>query len=170
MPDVHARFSPSSADRYIHCPPSLLLGEEVGPEDTGSDYSREGTEAHSLGEFLLKSALNLPCNDPRPDFKFYNDEMQECAEGYRDAVLEIYEGLKLNCPDPIISIEQRVSIEEYADGAFGTSDAVLIGNGEMFIVDYKHGKGVEVSAIENSQLKCYALGAYLAFSPLYEIE
>ena len=170
MPDVHARFSPSSADRYIHCPPSLLLGEEVGPEDTGSDYSREGTEAHSLGEFLLKSALGIECSDPRPDFKYYNDEMQECAEGYRDAVLEIYEGLKLNCPDPIISIEQRVSIEEFAEGAFGTSDAVLIGNGEMFIIDYKHGKGVEVSAIENSQLKCYALGAYLAFSPLYEIE
>ena len=54
MPDIHARFSPSAADRYIHCPPSLLLGEEVGPEDTSSDYSREGTEAHSLGEFLLK--------------------------------------------------------------------------------------------------------------------
>lgn len=170
MPDVHARFSPSSADRYIHCPPSLLLGEEVGPEDTSSDYSREGTEAHSLGEFLLKSALGIPCEDPRPGFRYYNDEMQNCAEGYRDAVLEIYHTLQRDCPDAIISIEQRVSIEEYAEGAFGTSDALLIGNGEMFIVDYKHGRGVEVSAEENSQLKCYALGAYLAFSPLYEIE
>ncbi len=169
MPDVHARFSPSSADRYIHCPPSLLLSEEVGQEDTGTDFSREGTEAHALGEFLLKSALGIPCDDPRPDFKYYNEEMQECAEGYRDTVLEIYEGLKLNCPSAFISIEQRVSIEEYADGAFGTSDAVLIGNGEMFIVDYKHGKGVEVSAVDNSQLKCYALGAYIAFSPIYEI-
>ena len=170
MPDTHARFSPSAADRYIHCPPSLILGEEAGAEDTSSDYSREGTEAHSLGEFFLKEALGIPCEDPRPGLHYYTDEMQECAEGYRDAVLEIFHTLQRDCPDAIISIEQRVSIEEYADGAFGTSDAVLIGNGEMFIVDYKHGRGVEVSAEDNAQLKCYALGAYLAFSPLYDIQ
>ena len=170
MPDTHARFSPSAADRYIHCPPSLILGEEAGAEDTSSDYSREGTEAHSLGEFLLKEALGIPCEDPRPGLHYYTDEMQECAEGYRDAVLEIFHTLQRDCPDAIISIEQRVSIEEYADGAFGTSDAVLIGNGEMFIVDYKHGRGVEVSAEDNAQLKCYALGAYLAFSPLYDVQ
>ena len=46
---------------------------------------------------------------------------------------------------------------------FGTSDCVIVGNGPMVIVDYKHGKGVAVSAEDNSQLKCYALGAYLAF-------
>jgi hypothetical protein len=59
MPDVHAKFSPSASDRLIHCPPSLVLGEQYGPEDTGSEYSREGTEAHSLGEFLLKETLGL---------------------------------------------------------------------------------------------------------------
>ena len=69
MPDVHAKFSPSASDRLIHCPPSLLLGEQYGPEDTGSEYSREGTEAHSLGEYLLKQALGLPCEDPRPTLK-----------------------------------------------------------------------------------------------------
>lgn len=66
MPDIHAKFSPSASDRLIHCPPSLMLGEQYGPEDTGSEYSREGTEAHSLGEFLLKQALGFPCEDPRP--------------------------------------------------------------------------------------------------------
>ena len=111
MPDKHARFSPSAADRYIHCPPSLILGEETGAEDTSSDYSREGTEAHSLGEFFLKEALGIPCEDPRPGLHYYTDEMQECAEGYRDAVLEIFHTLQRDCPDAIISIEQRVSIE-----------------------------------------------------------
>ena len=75
MPDVHARFSPSASDRLIHCPPSLLLGEEVGPEDTSSDYTREGTEAHSLGEFLLRTALGEQMEDPRPGFHYYNEEM-----------------------------------------------------------------------------------------------
>lgn len=169
MPDTHSRFSPSSADRYIHCPPSLLLGEEVGPEDTSSDYTREGTEAHSLGEYLLRTALGEKMEDPRTGFHYYNEEMQDCAEGYRDAVLEIFHTLQRDCPDAIISVEQRIDFSEYVEDGFGTSDAVLIGNGEMFVVDYKHGKGVEVSAEDNSQLKCYALGAYLAFSPLYDI-
>ena len=85
MPDVHARFSPSSADRYIHCPPSLLLGEEVGPADTSTDYTREGTEAHALGEYLLRTELGETMADPRPTFHYYNEEMQSCAEGYRDS-------------------------------------------------------------------------------------
>ena len=105
MPDIHAKFSPSASDRLIHCPPSLMLGEQYGPEDTGSEYSREGTEAHAVGEFLLKEALGLPCEDPRPNLKMYGPEMQECAEGYRDAVLEIYETMKQACPDTIISVE-----------------------------------------------------------------
>ena len=180
MPSRHARFSPSSAERYIHCTPSLRLGEEHGPPDTGSVYTAEGTEAHELGEFLLRTALDEEMADPSPEMRFYNDEMQECAEGYRDAVLDLYNQLKLRSPDTAIFIEQEVSFEEYVPGGFGTSDCVIIGDGEMFVVDYKHGKGVPVSAEGhpntqgepegNSQLKCYALGAYLAFSPLYEIK
>ena len=173
MPDVHARFSPSSADRHIHCPPSLLLGEEVGPEDTSSDYTREGTEAHSLGEHLLKLALGQPTEDPRPGFHYYNEEMEECAEGYRDAVLEVFHTLQRDCPDAIISIEQRIDFSEYVEDGFGTSDAIVLGDGHLFVIDYKHGKGVPVSAegdgTGNNQLKCYALGAYLAFAPLYDI-
>ena len=75
MPDIHAKFSPSASDRLIHCPPSLMLGEQYGPEDTGSEYSREGTEAHAVGEFLLKKALGLPCEDPRPTLKMYGPEI-----------------------------------------------------------------------------------------------
>lgn len=167
MPDVHARFSPSAAERYIRCPPSLILGEEVGPEDTSSDYTREGTDAHSLCEFVVKRELGLPAEEPK--LSYYTKEMQECAEGYRDTVMELFQDLQKACSDPFISIEQRVSIEEYAEGAFGTTDALLIGNSDLIIVDFKYGKGVEVSAEDNAQLKCYALGAYLAFGCLYDI-
>ena len=169
MPDVHSKFSPSASDRLIHCPPSLMLGEQYGPEDTGSDYSREGTEAHTVGEYLLRTALGEEMEDPRPGLHYYSPEMQECAEGYRDTVLEIYETMKQACPDTIISVEQQVSFDEYVPGGFGTSDCIVLGDGHMYVIDYKHGKGIEVSAEDNSQLKCYALGAYLAFAPLYEI-
>ena len=33
MPDTHARFSPSAANRRIHCPPSLLLEEQFEEDD-----------------------------------------------------------------------------------------------------------------------------------------
>ena len=173
MPDVHARFSPSSSDRIIHCPPSLLLGEEFGPEDTSNDYTREGTEAHALGEYFLRTALGETAEDPRPGFHYYTDEMEACAEGYKDAVLEIYHTLQKTCPDALISIEQRVDFSEYVEDGFGTSDAIILGDGHLFVIDYKHGKGVPVSAegdgTGNNQLKCYGLGAYLAFAPLYDI-
>lgn len=175
MPSRHSRTGPSSAERWVHCPPSLRLGEEYGAPDTGSIYAAEGTEAHELGEFLLRQALGEAMEDPRPAMQFYNEEMQECAEGYRDAVLDLYNQLKLRSPDAHLYVEQEISFEEYVPGGFGTSDCVIIGDGEMLVVDYKHGKGVPVSAEGedgkgNPQLKCYALGAYLAFSPLYNIE
>jgi len=169
MPSKHARFSPSSADRYIHCTPSLVLGEEYGPRDTGSVYTAEGTEAHELGEYLLRQAVGERMDDPRPGMQYYCQEMQECAEGYRDTVLELFEQVKRKSPDARLYVEQEVTFEEYVPGGFGTSDCVIVGNGPMVIVDYKHGKGVAVSAEDNSQLKCYALGAYLAFESLYDI-
>ena len=175
MPSRHSRTGPSSAERWVHCPPSLRLGEEYGAPDTGSIYAAEGTEAHELGEFLLRQAIGEAMEDPRPAMQFYNEEMQECAEGYRDTVLDLYNQLKLRSPDAHLYVEQEISFEEYVPGGFGTSDCVIIGDGEMLVVDYKHGKGVPVSAEGedgegNPQLKCYALGAYLAFSPLYNIE
>ena len=162
MPSRHSRTGPSSAERWVHCPPSLRLGEEYGAPDT-------------LGEFLLRQAIGEAMEDPRPAMQFYNEEMQECAEGYRDTVLDLYNQLKLRSPDAHLYVEQEISFEEYVPGGFGTSDCVIIGDGEMLVVDYKHGKGVPVSAEGedgegNPQLKCYALGAYLAFSPLYNIE
>ena len=164
MPDVHARFSPSAAEQFINCPPSLVLGEQSGDKDETSEYAAEGTEAHALCEYLLRTALGEQMSDPRPTLKRYSSEMQECAEGYRDMVMEIYK------PNDFISVEQRVSIDEYVPGSFGTSDCVIISDGHMNIIDFKYGIGVKVSAENNAQLKCYALGAYLAFSPLYDIK
>lgn len=166
MPERHARFSPSSADRYIHCPPALRLGEEYGPEDTSTDYTKEGTEAHALCEHLLRLELGEASPDPRPNFKYYTPEMEEAASGYRDAVLEIRD----SHPGSELFVEQEIHFEEYAEGAFGTSDALVLSEPEMFVIDFKYGKGVPVSAEDNAQLKCYALGAYLAFSPLYDIQ
>ena len=154
---------------------SVEIAGGCGPEDNSTEYTAEGTEAHTLCEYLLKCALGEKLKDPRPVLKYYSAEMEECACGYRDEVLSIYEQLRLSDPETLISVEQRVGFTEYVKDAFGTSDCIMLGNGHMYVIDYKHGKGVPVSAEGedgrgNAQLKCYGLGAYLAFAPLYEIE
>lgn len=49
-------------------------------------------------------------------------------------------------------IEQRLDYSKYVESGFGTGDCVLIADGTLNIVDYKHGKGVEVSADHNPQM------------------
>lgn len=169
MPDCHAILSASSSDRWIHCPPSVRLEEKY--KDSGSSYAAEGTSAHALCEYLLHEALgDHTIRDPTEDLDYYDQEMQEAAEGYRDAVMEIYNKMKQQGRDPAVFVEQRVDFSKYVPEGFGTSDCLLIGEDTMYVVDFKYGKGVEVHAEHNSQLSCYALGAYLTFSPIYDIE
>ena len=52
---AHARFSPSAANRLIHCPPSLVLGEVF--QDEESPYAAEGSAGHALAEHLIKKHL-----------------------------------------------------------------------------------------------------------------
>ena len=53
MPEIHARFSPSAADRRIHCPPSLLLEEQF--EEGESVYAAEGKFAPEEVSAILES-------------------------------------------------------------------------------------------------------------------
>jgi hypothetical protein len=43
----------------------------------------------------------------------------------------------------------------------------MIGDHRLHITDYKHGKGVEVSAANNSQMRLYALGALKQYSAIF---
>ena len=76
----HALLSASSSKRWIECPPSARMCEQY--EDKGSNYAAEGTEAHALCEYLLKTALGMQASDPRPALSHYTEEMHECAESY----------------------------------------------------------------------------------------
>ncbi|MBR1780110.1 MAG: DUF2800 domain-containing protein, partial [Oscillospiraceae bacterium] len=50
-----------------------------------------------------------------------------------------------------------------------TGDCVIVADDLLHIVDFKYGVGVLVEATDNSQLKCYALGALDTFGDLYTI-
>ncbi len=76
----HALLSASSSHRWLQCPPSARLCEHY--EDKGSDFAAEGTDAHALCEFKLKTALGIPADDPTAALPHYSPEMEDCANSY----------------------------------------------------------------------------------------
>ena len=164
----HALLSASSIHRWLNCPPSARLCENY--EDRGSEYAQEGSDAHSLCEHRLKSALGMESTDPTEGLSFYNEEMEQCACDYAAYVMELVAQAKETCKDPVVLIEQRLDFSRFVQEGFGTGDCVIIADGTLYIVDYKHGKGVEVSAVDNPQMMLYALGALELFDGIYDID
>ncbi len=167
-PEAHAILSASSANRWLHCPPSVRLSE--GIRDRGSAYATEGTAAHALAEHKLRTALGLPSCDPTEDLSRYDAEMELCTTDYAAYAMELVTAAKASCRDPIVLVEQRLDFSEYVPQGFGTGDCVIIADGTMHIVDFKYGKGVEVSAEGNPQMRCYALGVLSLYDELYDID
>jgi hypothetical protein len=167
-PKGHAILSASSSDRWLHCPPSARLCESY--DEKGSNYAAEGTDAHALCEYKLRRALGMEADDPTENLTWFNEEMSDCANGYAAYVLEQVEAAKQNCADPVVLIEQRVDFSRWVESGFGTADCIIIADGTLQVIDYKHGLGVLVDATENPQMQCYALGALELFDGIYDID
>ncbi|SDN04587.1 DUF2800 domain-containing protein [Acetanaerobacterium elongatum] len=167
-PKGHALLSASSSERWLRCPPSARLCESY--EDKGSDFAAEGTDAHALCEYKLRQALGMEAEDPTENLTWFNEEMDDCATGYATYVLEQMEAAKQTCADPVVLIEQRVDFSRWVASGFGTADCLIIADGTLKIIDYKHGRGIMVDSTENPQMQCYALGALELFDGIYDID
>lgn len=170
MPDTHALLSPSSSDRWLHCPASARLAEKIiaviGEEDT--PYTRRGTGLHDLAAKTLLSRLGrLPADalmdaveqtEPSPD-------EVKMVDTYVEFVLSSYLAAGNSAQ---IFIESRFDMDAWAPDCFGTGDAVIVSDGLIHIIDFKTGSGVRVESEGNTQMRLYALGAYDALGSLYE--
>ena len=168
----HSIFSPSASHRILKCPPSLMLC--ANQPDQSSTYAAEGTCAHELCAYLVEKALGRDVPDPTENLDYYHAEMQACAEGYAAFVMEEYGKAKARCPDTQVFVEQRVDISRWVPGCGGTADCIILSDGAIEVIDYKHGIGVPVSASSeefggNPQLMCYCLGALEMFDGIYDI-
>ena len=175
MPPVnHALLSASSSKRWITCPPSARLEAGI-PEGPEKDYSREGTLAHELAELILsgdqkrlkawyKRETGPDATKAEDGTPFYGKDMEGYIRRYCEQVNQIMDGYRLAGMNPELHLEYRVDYSEWAEGGFGTSDVVIVTDETLHIIDLKYGKGVPVSAEGNTQLRCYALGAYKDFS------
>lgn len=144
-------------------------------EDKGSDFAAEGTLAHAYCALKLKNFLGLPAHGENMEIAELNDryhtgEMDEHTDTYKTLVLERYNTARANTKDARLLVETRLDFGGYIPDAFGTADAIIIADGVMEVIDFKYGKGVKVSAVNNPQMMIYALGAFEKFSFEYRIE
>lgn len=164
---THALLGASSAHRWLNCPGSALLTADM--PDTTSLYAEEGTLAHSVCESYARHSLldagYTVVSGSTDNHSHASDEMLDCAGLYVETILEIAEPLH----NPYIALEQRVDYSKWVPDGFGTADCIIIGDGTLTVIDYKHGRGVQVEAEGNPQLMLYALGALERYQTLYEI-
>ena len=118
----------------------------------------------------VKQIDGMESADPTENLTWFNEEMSDCATGYAAYVLEQVEAAKQSCADPVVLIEQRVDFSRWVESGFGTADCIIIADGTLRVIDYKHGLGVLVSAEGNPQMQCYALGALELFDDIYDID
>lgn len=141
----HALLSASSSSRWLACPPSAVANEAYPNQDTA--FTQEGTLAHEVAEMVASDQTWTPPNG-------MTHEMLECARGYKDYIEE-----QKKSNDATVLLERRVDFSEWVPNGFGTCDCLIIQDDTLTVIDYKYGQGVAVSAINNPQLRLYALGA-----------
>ena len=173
-PQKHALLSASSAHRWLACTAAPRFEQQF--EAGTSVYAEEGTLAHSVCEAYVGRKFGLISSqkfrakmNAAQENPLYNDEMLRTAERYVEFLNEI----SMQYPQPPhVAVEVQVDLTDYVPEGFGTCDCIMIGTAEtgeqkLHITDYKHGRGVAVSAEANPQMMLYALGALKRYFPVY---
>lgn len=170
MPDVHAKLSASGSGRWMACPGSVILEELF--EDEGSVYAEEGTNAHAVAEARLRAELD-PTDAKKQDKvntlrETTSPEMWQFTGRYAEYCMNIIETMQLDGHQARAYIEQMVRFDRWVPDAFGTVDFCAVGGDDLHIVDFKYGKGVPVNAVNNSQMRAYALGFLQEMECIYD--
>ena len=164
MAKKHALLGASSSARWLVCTPSARL-EAMFPDEQ-SPYAAEGTVAHDLAESILRHKLE---GKKAPKLDDYSTEMVEAVNRYVDICEEKVNEARARSSDAEVMIEAKLDFSRWVPEGFGTGDMVIVADGILEVIDLKYGKGVPVSAIENTQMRLYALGAYDVNEFLYDV-
>jgi hypothetical protein len=120
--------------------------------------------AHSLGEIKLRQYFGqIGIEEYEREYEiikntpYYNDDFEANVDNY-----VLYVRSQIGEGDTPL-FEQRVDFSDWVPDGFGTADVVILSKHSIRVIDLKFGKGVPVSALDNTQLRLYALGAYSKF-------
>lgn len=162
---AHSPLGPSAAERWMHCPGSVLATKDL--KDKPSKYATEGTAAHTVTEWCrlqgkrAEEFLGVKVKVPEGDQEFIvevDQEMVDAVNYFLDYV-DTFNGEMM--------VEERVSYTAWVPGGFGTSDDMRVSAPVCVVTDFKYGKGIQVYAHNNPQLKLYALGWFHDFGWMY---
>jgi len=164
---AHALLSASGSKRWLSCTPSARL-ESTLPDQKRKpgafDFSQEGTMAHTLGEIKLRHYYNqIGIEEFEREYEiikntpYYNEDFEANVDNY-----VLYVRSQIGEGDTPL-FEQRVDFSDWVPDGFGTADVVILSEHAIRVIDLKFGKGVPVSALDNTQLRLYSLGAYSKF-------
>ena len=160
-PSGHALLAPSAAHRWLACPGSVPFGLQF-PDGETSVYAEEGTLAHAAAECILRDdKAGLDAVKRKILSGNFDPEIPEKVKKYTDYVTTLRDSVHGE-----LFVEQRLALTAITgeEGAKGTSDAVILANGALYVIDLKYGQGDKIDAPENPQLLIYAAAAYQAFS------
>jgi hypothetical protein len=168
---AHALLSASGSKRWLSCTPSAKLEATLPEQKRGNgafDFSQEGTTAHSMAEAKLRYYFGqIGTEEYENEIRtikatpYYNDDFEAHVDSY-----VLYVRSQIGEGD-IPLFEQRVDFSDWVPDGFGTADVVVLSKHSIRVIDLKFGKGVPVSAIDNTQLRLYALGAWSKFKEEY---
>lgn len=161
----HAKFGPSSADRWMVCTASmgeidrLRKSGEIAANES-SIFADEGTVAHQIREESL--LLGMDAHD------FTGNKITIGANAF-DVDVTMAEHLQpgidwMREMLDEIDVEIRVKLDPWMPDQFGTMDAGGIfhnqskGYNTLLSSDLKYGVGVPVQAVGSRQIRIYALG------------
>lgn len=147
------------------------MSEGVG--DRESPAALEGTTAHALAEIEVRAAFNQI--DPEEyeaeraawetefaEAGYTHDQHTEMTKSVDDFVDLVVERSRM-FPHSKVYVERRVNTG--VPHSWGTSDIIIVSPTHVEIIDLKYGKGVQVWAARNPQLRLYACGAMDEYGP-----
>jgi hypothetical protein len=153
--NTHARLAPSASKQWSVCTGSIAYIEANAhriPEDTGSSYADEGTQAHEHAANILLGKCTL----------------EDIPEDFRDPVGRYVAYCRSLVPDGVApQVEAQVPLF-YQPDETGTVDFAVITDERVSVADLKYGAGVLVESAENTQLAIYAYSLIDLVSDAYD--
>lgn len=171
--NAHAEISPSQLSAVFACPgrPRICRGL---PDLPTSDHAMEGTAAHLIGSCALRfnkvakayageavavfedGATRGPAmfSGPAPrKSKIFRvtPDMVSAVQSYIDFIRDL-KPKKLH-------VEEQLDMRHLHPEFYGTCDCWFVVENTLYVIDYKHGRGYLVEAVDNVQLLSYASGA-----------